>query len=133
MQVAGHVLDGGSLPLSYLEKVKELQDKVVIEVTPGFGVQDHHREVMASAVHAVPLFLDGVSHVASLELGKVTSDRTRGNSLKLHQERFRLDIRGKKVMERIVKPCNRLPRAVVESPSLELFQKHVDVAHEGMV
>ena len=56
----------------------------------------------------------------------------RGNSLKLHAGRIRLDIR-RGFSKRAVLQWHRLPREVVQSPSLEVFKNHGDVALRDVV
>jgi len=66
-------------------------------------------------------------------LSLVTSDRTLGNGMKLHQGKFMVDVRKRLFTERLVSCWHRLHREVVRAPSLSEFKEQLDNALSRMV
>ncbi|KFO56997.1 hypothetical protein N302_10648, partial [Corvus brachyrhynchos] len=55
------------------------------------------------------------------------------NAFKLKEGGFRLDIRKKFFTMRVVRDWHRLPREVVDAPSLEVFKVRLDGALSSLV
>jgi len=64
---------------------------------------------------------------------RACGNRTRSNGFKLRENRSRLIIRKKFFTMRVVKHWNRLPREVVEVPSLETLKARLDGALSNLV
>ncbi|KFO69867.1 hypothetical protein N303_00633, partial [Cuculus canorus] len=64
---------------------------------------------------------------------KACGDRMRGNEYKLERGRFRLDIRKNFFTMRVVRHWHRLPREVVDTPSLEVLKARLDGALGSLI
>jgi len=114
--------------------VKGLEQMSYGEQLRALGLSSLEKRKLRGDLIALYSFLrsgGGEGGVESLSLG--SSDRTHWNCSKLCQRGFRPGIRKHFFTERVVKHWNRLPREVVDAPSLSAFKRHLDTALNNML
>jgi len=84
------------------------------------------RRLRGDLINAFKYLNTGCQEDGARHFSVVPSDRTRGNGHKLKHRKYHLNMRKNFFPLRVMEPWNRLPRGVVESPSLEIFKTRLD-------
>jgi len=84
------------------------------------------RRLRGDLINAYKYLKGGYQEDAGRLFSVMPSYRTRGNRLKLKHRKFRLNLRKNFFTLRLTEPWNRLPREIVDSPSLEISKTCLD-------